>query len=543
MKTVRIIVLFVMIALFIPSLAQERGFFHLYPLEGDVHFPLSMSMAETQDGNFVLAIDNSGGGLDATWKRLIKLSEEGEMLNSVPFGDESGMFIISNVFHHPNDPSMYIGTGFKYWLFTTTPYEQYTSVPYFVHFDDNLNITAQYLGEWPDAYQDPIDLAGKYALLRGGKLFGVFGFSLPSDTIPHYCHRLFAEMSLEGGFEFSAVDTSDFYTGALGAEAVFEFPDSGQKGMLRKINKHIQGNQYESRHGLFRLDKSLGASLVNDYHFIYSDTTVGHSPSHIDYYYLNVLDAVSTTVLPMDDSTLLIPLVGDEIVQRLYSDTTVFYYDNTPVLLKTDTEGNIRQLHILGRMNDTTESIRNPVALTEPDEAGHRCIYFCHYSRHQSFLENPNALIVTKYTEDFDILWRKTYALSDTYLEPHEILATSDGGCLIIGNASRGDLPYNGTYEWFALKLEADGTEGSGEIAVKDEVFVYPNPVKDALHLCAPADVQPKHIELYDLQGRLVSVQRSSFGSIEMSQLPAGAYMMRITLMDGKVFSDKVVKE
>ena len=56
-------------------------------------------------------------------------------------------------------------------------------------------------------------------------------------------------------------------------------------------------------------------------------------------------------------------------------------------------------------------------------------------------------------------------------------------------------------------------------------------------------DVQPKQVELYDLQGRLLRTQRSSFGSIDMSQLLAGAYMLRVTLEDGKVFSDKVVKE
>ena len=533
------------------TLAQERGFFHIYPLEGDIHFPLSMSMAETQDGNFVLAIDNSLGlgGPDATWKRLIKLSEEGEILNSVPFGDGSGMYVINNVFHHPNNPNLYVGTGFKYTLFQTSPFEQYTSIPYFVHFDDNLNITAQYLSEWPEAYQNPIEVAGRYALLNYGKVFGVFAFDLPSDTIPHYIHRLFAEMSLEGEFGFSALDTAASFTGFRGTEAVFEFPDSGQKGMLRRFKKHIQGNQYESLHGLYRLNKNFEASLLNDYHFLYTDTTNSYGPYHLDHtdlYYLFVLDEVATTVLALNDSTLLLPMVGDETVQRVYFDydSTQFFHSNTPVLLKTDTEGNIRQLHILGRMNDTIEAIPSiPIALTEPDEEGHTCFYCCHYSRHSSYLESPNAIIVTKFTENFDILWRKTYALPDTYLEPHGILATSDGGCLVIGNASRGDLPYNGTYEWFALKLEADGSEGTGEITVTDEIFIYPNPVRDVLHLRTPAYVQPKRVELYDLQGHIVHTQNKAFESIDMSRLPSGTYTIRVILEDRKSYTDKVVKE
>ena len=56
-------------------------------------------------------------------------------------------------------------------------------------------------------------------------------------------------------------------------------------------------------------------------------------------------------------------------------------------------------------------------------------------------------------------------------------------------------------------------------------------------------DVQPKQIEFYDLQGRLVRTQSKAFESIDMSQLPAGTYTLRVTMEDGKVFSDKVVKE
>jgi hypothetical protein len=58
-----------------------------------------------------------------------------------------------------------------------------------------------------------------------------------------------------------------------------------------------------------------------------------------------------------------------------------------------------------------------------------------------------------------------------------------------------------------------------------------------------PPDVQPKQIELFDLQGRLVRVQRSNFGSIDMSQLPTGTYTLRVILEDGKSYSDKVMKE
>jgi hypothetical protein len=47
----------------------------------------------------------------------------------------------------------------------------------------------------------------------------------------------------------------------------------------------------------------------------------------------------------------------------------------------------------------------------------------------------------------------------------------------------------------------------------------------------------------YDLQGRLVRSQSKALESINMSQLPAGTYTLRVTLEEGKTYSDKVVKE
>ena len=73
--------------------------------------------------------------------------------------------------------------------------------------------------------------------------------------------------------------------------------------------------------------------------------------------------------------------------------------------------------------------------------------------------------------------------------------------------------------------------------------MLYPNPVQNELRLQYSSDVQPKQIEFYDLQGRLVQTQSKNLESLNMAGLPAGTYTMRVLLEDGKVFSDKVVKE
>ena len=63
------------------------------------------------------------------------------------------------------------------------------------------------------------------------------------------------------------------------------------------------------------------------------------------------------------------------------------------------------------------------------------------------------------------------------------------------------------------------------------------------LHLQYSPDATPKSIELYDLKGRLVRTQRNGLESLNLQSLSAGQYVMKVTLENGKVFSDKVVKE
>jgi len=63
------------------------------------------------------------------------------------------------------------------------------------------------------------------------------------------------------------------------------------------------------------------------------------------------------------------------------------------------------------------------------------------------------------------------------------------------------------------------------------------------IHINYSPDVQPKQIELYDLQGRLVGSQRSGLERIDMSRLPAGTYTLHVMMEDGETYSDKVLKE
>ncbi len=92
--------------------------------------------------------------------------------------------------------------------------------------------------------------------------------------------------------------------------------------------------------------------------------------------------------------------------------------------------------------------------------------------------------------------------------------------------------------------INDNGTNGTPEMDKYIRPYAYyPNPAQDQLPLQYSPDVQPACIELFDLQGRLVSKQSQGLDNIELQGLAPGQYVMKVTMEDGKTFTDKVVKE
>ena len=66
--------------------------------------------------------------------------------------------------------------------------------------------------------------------------------------------------------------------------------------------------------------------------------------------------------------------------------------------------------------------------------------------------------------------------------------------------------------------------------------------MKDLLSIHFDDGAEPEGIELYDLAGRLVSTKHNSMESIDMSAMPAGVYMLRVTMKDGTSHHEKILK-
>ena len=117
----------------------------------------------------------------------------------------------------------------------------------------------------------------------------------------------------------------------------------------------------------------------------------------------------------------------------------------------------------------------------------------------------------------------------------------NETGVYVAGLSLDNQTHHGGLFFFFLTDGDITTVEEQG-ILVRPYMF-YPNPAQDQLQLQYSPDVQPKQIELYDLQGRLVRSQGNAFETFDLGQLPTGTYTLRVAMEDGQVFSDKVVKE
>ena len=154
------------------------------------------------------------------------------------------------------------------------------------------------------------------------------------------------------------------------------------------------------------------------------------------------------------------------------------------------------------------------------------------------FRETYTNYKVVKFDEDLNIIWDRVYYIPDNYGSLCHMQTLSGG--LVIGGTQFGFF----NDKIFVLIVNDEGINCTPEAETFIRPYAYwPNPAQDQLHLQYSPDVKPMQVELYDLQGRLVRSQNKDLENLSLQGLSVGTYTMRVMLEDGKVFSDKVVKE
>lgn len=461
--------------------------------------------------------------------KVFKVSPMGEFVGELSLGLEGAPFLIDGLFHAPDDPSSTIALGRNRNL--EQEYDQF----FIARFDQDLNLQWQRDVELPDDYKMLLYGARSFMDSTGDIVVCVVPFEAePNGGFPPVdCyHRLYVRLSAEG--ELEALESypviCDIMFGAQGE--MFEFQDgTGDYG-------HVV-EEYESKDGnripyLIRTDRNFTSftrvSLPKVISFPLENNTIAYYGAAARAF------ADNTVVIAAEDS---------------YGWWDTITYDggfgNAIAIMKYDIDGNLQAMShtvVEGDLNYDENSQRN-LAWKKGMDVGNDCLYFCYgvYDRvyGASGLTAPNGIALVKTDMDANIIWQRYYCDERHFFLSRTMHATSDGNCLVAGESF--DSGYTNPTV-FAVKFFSDGTLAIPEM----EEFVrpytyYPNPTQDKLHLQYSPDMKPMQIELYDIQGRLVRSQRNGLESINLEGLPAGTYTMRVTLEDGKMFSDKVIKE
>ena len=279
---------------------------------------------------------------------------------------------------------------------------------------------------------------------------------------------------------------------------------------------------------------------------------------HVNNYYVinkileDIIYEVDSTYIPVREEfwfssgTFVISDEGDLVVAAPYTRDSAFNYDYRETglaIVRYDLR--TMQKKALIHFND------QPGPSTDV-----RCMGFQKASNGDIYLvfREPTpyykpTMTAAKLDRNLNLIWRR-YCYEQSYdYDPSigvysSILNDDEGnetGIFVVGYANNVNQGGIGIFHFFL-------SDGGYDEIIKGDAFVrpyayYPNPVRDQLHLQYSPDVQPTCVELYDLQGRLMLKQSQGLENISLQDLAPGQYVMKVTMEDGKTFTDKVVKE
>ena len=253
-----------------------------------------------------------------------------------------------------------------------------------------------------------------------------------------------------------------------------------------------------------------------------------------EYEYLSLYNISGVEVIPVGENDILVaaPYVHDTNFNSILADygVAIAKYDMRTMQLKK---------YIVFNEHSSYYNYAKCAGLKMMTDG---TVYFAYNEVHE-----PNVNIV-KMDADLNVEWERFCKTSNIIMNSefgfsslYEDGQGNEKGIVWTWYANRTDDDRIGFANFF---LNHDGSVGTNEAGIEIRPYAYyPNPTQDELHLQYSPDVQPKQIELYDLQGRLVRSQSQGLESLDMQGLASGQYLMKVTLVDGKSFTDKVVKE
>ncbi len=285
---------------------------------------------------------------------------------------------------------------------------------------------------------------------------------------------------------------------------------------------------------LYGLDSTLSIDTSFHYKQLVSNIPISGGGSS----YFAYLGAQATESTLINDSTYL--FAGGAI-----SSGHPFWGQQDIGLMLLDTSYNYKSFQSYG-VRDTAEVL----AFNAIDKLGNYTYVLATFNI--SLASSGYYLNLTKLDETGQIFWSKNYK-EITYLEAAGILATSDGGALILAtdiDPQRKTPSGANNLDIFILKVDSNGNQTTVGLTEDNQIphenyLIYPNPILNELTLRKVNQFQPYRFILFDSFGRKVLEYSwiKDNDQINLSQLDAGVYLYMIIDEKGNSAGGKIVKK
>ena len=286
-------------------------------------------------------------------------------------------------------------------------------------------------------------------------------------------------------------------------------------------------------------------------------------------------------ILEKKDSTGYIALI-DNYTQSFVFSTDKFLYLNKGLdsLYIKPIPNNITQNFSSEYLNDTTliisgieqgyyEDLR--VQTVNINDSGNNYIDFSSYSNNNYYyssshsnglsINNSNIYLggykkpnyytnitdttwfyLIKLNTNLTPIWEK-YIGGNAHYKSQSILATNDGGCIMVGTRHDHTVQTYDEVDIYVVKVASDGTiMWEKEININPKINIFPNPGTDIININSDTDYS--NFYLYDMFGKIVISENTKAKTINTSRLQNSIYIYRITNTQGEVLkTGKWVKQ
>ena len=428
--------------------------------------------------------------------RILKLSPEMELLGEMVIGEEGRRSTVTGIHHDPENEDLFLVVG------KIHDNDMHYDKPFMVRFDADLNIVWQKEVELP---HNCCKFFFRQKSFMDSQNDIVFMTEYYDSSNPLTHPYLYLRLSPEG--EVMAIDTTT-QTTLFNTGGIFEYQDgTGDYGVCNSSNASIQ-----------RLNRDF--EPIGQRNIPYNI----HFDSAYEILLMSRYDRC--TVLSMPDSSLFIAADGNgwfypevvpdaAVLMKLYPSDTLFniYVDDFDGFFFSDC------------YDDYTETVAEIKGLDILNDNMFFCYGILDYESGGGMVGN-STFCVTKLTTGLDVVWQRFYDFNNRIM-PRCVMATQDGGCLVTGEIGTGLNGEEGMM-MFAVKIDSEGCLDVSEMETTQLVSCYPNPGKDVLNIRTA--LQNAHVEVYDLNGRLVHSQAltDNVTAIEAGDWAKGPYVWKV---------------